>query len=314
MSSKKFYSKILLFGEYSVIRDSMALAVPYDLFYGEFNFANQQSISPKVSESNSELKNLFQHLKHEEEENKLPFNFDFTSFEFDIGQGLFFLSTIPSGYGVGSSGALTAALYDRYVLDREQFSLINDELKIIELKNNLAVIEDYFHGKSSGVDPLLSYLNAPLLLKTKTKINKVVIPQFSKSAKGAFFILNTNRARKTEALVNLFFEKIKNKDFEQKVDHELIPMSNKCIQSFLDADQMTFVQEFKKLSHWQIDNLAPMVPNLYQTLWTKGLNTDHYYLKLCGAGGGGFFLGYAPNFDQAKLHLKNQELRILYRF
>lgn len=292
----------------------MALAIPYDLFFGEFNFANQHSLSQKVSESNGELKNLLLHLKHQEEEKALPFNFDFTSFEFDVGQGLFFLSTIPSGYGVGSSGALTAALYDRYVLEREQFALINDEQKIIELKNHLSLIEAYFHGKSSGVDPLLSYLNAPLLLKSNNKISKVVIPQFAKNTQGAFFILNTNRARKTEALVNLFFEKLKVKEFEIKVDEELSPTNNRCIESFLDANHELFLNSFIKLSQWQFENFSPMIPSLYKNLWAKGQSSELFYLKLCGAGGGGFFLGYAPNFELAKHALKNQEVRILYKF
>jgi mevalonate kinase len=288
LNSKRFFSKILLFGEYSVIRNSMALAIPYELFFGEFNFANQHSLSQKVSESNGELKNLLLHLKHQEEEKALPFNFDFTSFEFDVGQGLFFLSTIPSGYGVGSSGALTAALYDRYVLEREQFALINDEQKIIELKNHLSLIEAYFHGKSSGVDPLLSYLNAPLLLKSNNKISKVVIPQFAKNTQGAFFILNTNRA--------------------------LSPTNNRCIESFLDANHELFLNSFIKLSQWQFENFSPMIPSLYKNLWAKGQSSELFYLKLCGAGGGGFFLGYAPNFELAKHALKNQEVRILYKF
>ena len=32
---KKFYSKVLLFGEYSVIQHSMGLCIPYTLFDGK---------------------------------------------------------------------------------------------------------------------------------------------------------------------------------------------------------------------------------------------------------------------------------------
>ena len=35
-----------------------------------------------------------------------------------ISDGMYFDSSIPRGYGVGSSGALVAAIYDRYSLDK----------------------------------------------------------------------------------------------------------------------------------------------------------------------------------------------------
>ena len=38
MGKEFFVSKILLFGEYSIIKDSMALCVPYSLFEGTLSF------------------------------------------------------------------------------------------------------------------------------------------------------------------------------------------------------------------------------------------------------------------------------------
>ena len=40
--------------------------------------------------------------------------FDFNKMNNELIEGLYFDSTIPQGYGVGSSGALVAAFYDRY--------------------------------------------------------------------------------------------------------------------------------------------------------------------------------------------------------
>jgi mevalonate kinase len=59
---------------------------------------------------------------------------------------MYFDSSIPQGYGVGSSGALVAAIYDRYAQDKITVleNLTREkllQLKIYSLKWN------FFHGK-----------------------------------------------------------------------------------------------------------------------------------------------------------------------
>ncbi|MDO9182138.1 MAG: mevalonate kinase, partial [Bacteriovorax sp.] len=195
---KKFYSKIILFGEYSVIQNSMALLIPYSLFEGKLTFRRDNT-----TVIDSELKAFSLYLKQLIDSGQLNFQFDQTSFEFDISQGLYFDSTIPQGYGVGSSGALVAAIFDRY----EQESHSNLDIK--RLKTIFAQMESHFHGASSGVDPLISYLNSPILIKNKNEVGPVSIPKFKKGKSG-IFLLNTKRSRKTEPLVNLFLEKSRN--------------------------------------------------------------------------------------------------------
>lgn len=312
--SQAFYSKILLFGEYSIMRNSMALAIPYELFSGVLSFGEPQSSVIRSSESNSELKNILMYLKHLHHSDKLPVDFDITSFEFDVGQGLFFQSTIPPGYGVGSSGALSAALYDRYVCSREEFKDLQDKDKIFTLKNNLAILESHFHGASSGVDPLLSFLSNPILIRSKNEILEVDLPRSKSKGKGAIFILNTNRARRTEALVNLFMEKLKNSEFAQFCDQDLRQITNACITSFLEGNHIELLTDFKKLSAWQYENLMPMIPKLIQETWKYGLESNEFYLKLCGAGGGGFLLGMTHDFNKYKDHFTSTEVRVLFRF
>lgn len=309
-----FYSKILLFGEYSIMRNSMALAIPYELFSGSLSFGEPQSSVIRASESNSELKNILLYLKHLYNSDKLPVDFDITSFEFDVGQGLFFQSTIPPGYGVGSSGALSAALYDRYVCNRDEFKKNADADKIFILKNHLSILESHFHGSSSGVDPLLSYLSNPILIRAKNEIIEVDLPKSKSKGKGAIFILNTNRARRTEALVNLFMEKLKNPEFARFCDQELRNITDACITSFLEGNYGSLLNDFKKLSTWQYEYLTPMIPKLIQEKWKYGLDSNEFYLKLCGAGGGGFLLGMTHDFNKYKDHFASSEVRVLFRF
>lgn len=299
---KKFYSKVLLFGEYSVIQHSMGLCIPYSLFDGKLTFRrdNTAVIDPELKAFSLFIKQLI-------DSNQLNYSFDITSFEFDISQGLFFDSTIPQGYGVGSSGALVAAVFDRY--EQENHS----SLDIGKLKKIFSQLESHFHGASSGVDPLISYLNSPILIKSKNELGPVTLPKFPKG-RGGIFLLNTKRSRKTEPLVNLFLEKISNTHFNDVCENDLKPITNDCITNFLAADTIALLKNFKKLSEFQFEHLSPMIPKLYRDLWIEGVNSDDYYLKLCGAGGGGFLMGITKDFQKVKTILGSHEIRLLLSF
>lgn len=299
---KKFYSKIILFGEYSVIQNSQALLIPYSLFEGKLTFRrdNTSVIDP-------ELKAFSLYLKQLMDSGQLNFQFDQSSFEFDISQGLFFDSTIPQGYGVGSSGALVAAIFDRY--EQEDHS----SLDIKRLKNIFSQMESHFHGSSSGVDPLISYLNSPILIKSKNEIGPVSIPKFPKG-KGGVFLLNTKRSRKTEPLVNLFLEKSRNESFFNLCEDVLTPITNQCIENFLKVNLDLLLKDFKLLSAFQHEHFSPMIPKLYRDLWSEGLKSNDYSLKLCGAGGGGFLMGITSDFQNVKRVLAAHELRLILSF
>ncbi|MCK5884441.1 MAG: mevalonate kinase [Bacteriovoracaceae bacterium] len=300
---KEFCSKILLFGEYSVIKDSMALAVNYHTFTGHLNF--RQSDSPFNQYRDMELSSFAQYMERLEDAGEINFEFDTTSFKFDVAQGLFFDSTIPQGYGVGSSGALIAALYDHYGAGNRS---------VAELKEIFSVMESYFHGASSGFDPLISYLDSPVLIRSKNDVTPVDIPEYKSEGQRCIFLLNTGRPRRTEPLVNLFLEKCSNEKFMNKINNELIPINNRCIEGFLKGDADQFVEGFDKLSYFQYKNFSPMIPKLYKDLWKQGLKSEEFYLKLCGAGGGGFLLGMTRDFSKTKRTLSNYEIMPLFGY
>jgi mevalonate kinase len=298
---KKFFAKILLFGEYSVIKNSKALSIPYPLFEGSLKF-HESSEAKRVD---AELKAFVKYLEKLDDKEKLGFSFDVTSFAFDVGQGLYFDSTIPQGYGAGSSGALCAAIYDRYAKEKS-----ND---IIKLKHIFSTMESHFHGASSGADPLVSFFNRPILFEAEGKLSPVDIPNYL-DGYGGIFILNTGRARRTEPLVNLFLEKCNSKDFNTLCTKTLAPITNKCIDSFLKKDIDILVDNFKELSDFQYNYLSPMIPSLYLDIWNEGLEGKDFFFKLCGAGGGGFLLGITRDFKKTKKILSQYEIRPLFRF
>jgi mevalonate kinase len=307
---QNFHSKILLFGEYSIIQESMGLTLPYDIFKGKLTF--EKSTNPEVHQlknSNADLKNYLNHLKSLQTKNELSVTLDLVKFEDELNKGLYFDSSIPQGFGVGSSGALVAAIYDRYAEQKIDIDNITKE-SISILKKTFAQMESYFHGTSSGVDPLICYINLPLLIRSKEDIEPVKV--ISKSnGKGAIFLIDTGTQRKTEPLVKYYMEKLEEGTFREFVDKQLKPFTNNCIQAFLQGDHETLFGYLTQLSAFQFKHFKPMIPAIFNRLWKKGLDSGEYYLKLCGAGGGGFILGFTQNFEKTKLELKDYKLELV---
>lgn len=296
----------------------MALSIPYPLFHGQLLFRKSDH---KVD---LELKSFGQYLNRLQEKGQLHFPIDVSSFLFDVGQGLYFDSTIPMGFGVGSSGALVAAVFDRYAqfelseisqnghTDHKQDGQATSN-DLSQLKRIFSQMEGHFHGSSSGVDPLISYLDSAILVNGEGVLKLIKSPQDGKG-EGGLFLLNTGRPRKTEPLVNLFLEKCKNSDFKNHCREKIIPIVNECISSFINNDKKSLWDHFKELSELQFESFNPMIPNLYKDLWLTGLEQNDFYLKLCGAGGGGFLLGITRDFKAAQKHLGSYEIRPVLRF
>jgi len=299
LDKRSFPSKVLLFGEYSVIKHSNALAMPYPLFEGKLKFTHREV------RKDPELKALSSYLIKLEERGELPFEFDLSSFSFDVGQGLIFESSIPQGYGVGSSGALCAAIYERYTS-----SAVKLNASLENMRQYFCLMESHFHGSSSGLDPLVSYTGEAILKEKNNGFKTVNLP-ISPKDKNVLFLLDTGRSRKTEPLVNLFLEKCKNESFSLFCEDVLSPLTNKCIDNYLKGNLEDLWNNFAHLSSFQHENFHPMIPKLYQDLWEQGLKEKDFSLKLCGAGGGGFLLGMAKDFKQCSKILKDFGLRPL---
>lgn len=306
-----FHSKILLFGEYSIIQDSMGLTVPYDIFKGTLCFEPQDGVDDTfIQKSNENLGNFLSYLKKMIADGKLNIRLKDEELQTDIANGLYFHSNIPQGFGIGSSGALVAAVYDRYVEDKVELSDIPTSETIQRLKEVLGLMESFFHGKSSGVDPLICYLNLPLLIKGKEEIEPVRIAM-KKDGQGAIFLIDTGIARKTEPLVRYYMEQLEKPTYREFVDKQLKPFANNCIHAFLEGDTETLFGYLKKLSHVQFRYFKPMIPSLFSKPWKNGLDSGDYYLKLCGAGGGGYILGFTKDMDKTREQLKGHKLEVL---
>ncbi|RLD38233.1 MAG: mevalonate kinase [Bacteroidetes bacterium] len=308
-----FYGKILLFGEYSVIFNSMALTIPYTHFKGQLSFISNYKYTDFewAKESNNSIREFANYLKSLQEKGELLCPMNLKKLDADLEKGLYFESTIPQGYGVGSSGALVAAIYDEYAEEKIQSDRNLSKKSIFKLKAVFAQMESYFHGKSSGLDPLNCYIQYPLLIKNTSEIKTVGIPRNKFDKKGAIFLINSGKPGKTAPLVNRFLENYKEKDYKQAVDNELIPLNNSLINTLLEGRGNEFFELLKQLSDFQLKYFDKMIPEAIRKVWHEGVKTEKYSLKLCGSGGGGFMLGFTTNYEDAKKILLQQGFEII---
>jgi mevalonate kinase len=313
MKSEVFYAKIMLFGEYGVICDSMALTIPYSHFTGEMMFINQEQYTDieKAAESNRLLKEYLHYLKELQDKPIFRNRLDLESFENDIENGLYFESNIPQGYGIGSSGALVAAVYDNYMIRRGKSRKIITGMEISGLKEVFSHMESYFHGVSSGLDPLLCYIRHPLLIRNKLQIETVSIPRDKLGSNSAIFLVNTGVLGKTGPLVNLFTDRLKDDSFSNQVRNVYIPAINGCIETFLNGDMERFFNYLTELSAFQYLYLPEMIPENMKSVWEAGLHRDDFKMKLCGSGGGGFLLGISNNFKSTRKFFRQNGLELI---
>jgi mevalonate kinase len=309
MKGPLFFAKILLFGEYGIIKDSKGLSIPYNFYRGALKWADQETEATLSSHQN--LREYIDYLK------TLPTDLialDWERMSADMDQKLYFDSSIPQGYGVGSSGALVAAVYDRYALDKIDASDALTPEKLSRLKTIFAAMESYFHGQSSGLDPLNSYLSLPLLIHSKDKIETTGLPGQNPQGRGAVFLLDSGSSGATGPMVSLFMENMKEEGFRKMMRDEFAQMTDRCVENFLKGNIKSLFGNVKSLSALVLKYFKPMIPEEFHELWKKGLETNAYYLKLCGSGGGGYMLGFTQDLETARAVLQGHQLEVVYHF
>ncbi|MCB9252687.1 MAG: mevalonate kinase [Flavobacteriales bacterium] len=307
-----FYAKILLFGEYGIIEDSMGLSIPFNFYKGTLIKANLDKEENK--RSNLSLFKFYDYLKGLSNSDP-DFNFlDLDSLKSDIEEGLTFDSSIPQGFGIGSSGALVAAIYDQYAIAKIEPDKNIHKADILTLKKYFGTMESYFHGKSSGLDPLICYLKLPMLIKSGNDIDTIGIPTENKEGKGAIFLIDSGTPGETAPMVNIFMEKMKQEGFRKVISEQFKKYNDECINAFLRSDYKPLLKSLKKLSNVVLKHFKPMIPLNFHEIWKEGIDTNSYYLKLCGSGGGGYILGFAPDYEKALPVLSKYKPEVIYTF
>lgn len=263
--NKRFPAKLLLFGEYTIIHGSAALAMPFNKYTGRWSDAKS-----KGKESNT-LIPFFEYLK------TLP-NAKAVLINEAIRRNWIFESSIPLGYGLGSSGALSAAVYDQFFEKETKL-----QLDLLVLKERLGTIESYFHGQSSGLDPLTSYTQKAILIKNGLT---QIAPPFDLPQE--LHLYDSKMNREGRPLIAHYLESMMTDSSFIKINDELKELNSHIIDQLIEGQAIK--ETFIRISQLQFQYFKRMIPESIAKVWQMGLAEERYYMKLSGAGGGGCFL------------------------
>lgn len=293
--AKTFPGKIMLFGEHSIACQSQALVMPFFEKSAGWDFCPESQQSAAIKSSAENLRSFVDYLKSTSD---LQAIFNIQDFEAELKKGLFFKSTIPQGYGVGSSGALVAAVYERYYRGRKL-----EDLK--QLRALLARIESFFHGSSSGIDPLCCLLQETLKIDEAGSL--LPLTDFSQKMDDfpiKIFLIDTQTTSSTAGMVAHFKEKLLQYNFFKKLNEHYIPANNRAIESFVKGDFSTFLAEAERISVLQQKEFRRMIPDDFLPYFGKINPEKPFTLKLCGSGGGGYILGFTTEKAKTSRYLE----------
>ncbi len=281
---KQYFGKILLFGEYSIICGSKGLVVPYTTASGQWKYTDNKTENPDFYRDSS--KHLLAFTAYLGKQDQLKELLDLQLLQHELQNGLYFDSNIPQGYGAGSSGALVAAVFDR-------FSRKSLPAKLSLLKSLFALAESFFHGSSSGIDPLACYLNETLLIGPENKIEVIDNPLTNlRSVAVAVFLLDTKSTGITAPLVQYFRQRLHEYKFYRALHEVYIPSTDLAINQLIGNDQSAFMETLTKIAVFQRHEMTKMIPDGFAEYFGQSTKNQPFTLKLCGSGGGGFLLGF----------------------
>ena len=288
----RYYSKVILFGEYSMIFDATALMIPLKRFSAQWQFPQSRNLASSLP-SNHSLKQFCKYLSENQELSNL---FDFQSFNKDLNEGLFLASNVPSGYGLGSSGTLVAAVYDRYAKQKTE--------DYLQLKTLFGLMESHFHGSSSGIDPLQCYLGQPF--KITPKGVQILSDDFLKK-NIHICLIDTKIKSNTKPLVEHFKQQRENPDFLNRFQAEYLPCVKTCIDAMISGDKELFFKSLNQLTKRQLQFLRPMITDNTMDLFSTDFDFN-FGVKISGSGGGGYVLGFTDDMEKAADLLKDFEV------
>ena len=222
--------------------------------------------------------------------------FDLQNFKTDLEEGLFLASNVPSGYGLGSSGTLVAAVYDRYAMQKTE--------DYLQLKTLFGQMESHFHGSSSGIDPLQCYMGKPF--KITPKGVELLSDDFLKKDVH-ICLIDTKIKSNTKPLVDHFKKQREDAEFLSRFQLEYVPCVTSCIDSMIQGDTNLFFKSLKQLTKGQLEFLRPMVTQNTVDLFTAEYDFN-FGVKISGSGGGGYVLGFTDDVEHASGLLKDFEV------
>ena len=292
MTERTYHSKIILFGEYSMIFDATALMMPLRKFSAQWRFPSHL-MAQEAAASNASLQRFADYLSTINEAKAV---IDLQRFKDELYNELYLDSDVPSGYGLGSSGVLVAAVYDRYAFEKSDH--------LILLKNLFGKMESFFHGSSSGIDPLQCYLGKPFRINAE---GVSLLPDDFLPADIHVFLADTGVKSNTKPLVQYFKSKREDVSYLNGFQSHYVPCVNACINALTQGEKVSFFNTLRQLTEGQLKYLRPMITDTSIDLFLEKPDFNLGF-KISGSGGGGYVLGFTDDIEKTKAFMEGYDL------
>jgi mevalonate kinase len=124
-------------------------------------------------------------------------------------------------------------------------------------------------------------------------------------------LINAHTQGKTKDLVSSFLRKYEVPDFMHTIDHEYIPVINRTIETILSSDFEAFDAALAQYSRFQLSHFEHLIPPGMRKYFEHGIESGVFHLKICGSGGGGYFLGISRDRMKAETYFNENHLEYL---
>ena len=291
----KTFGKWILSGEHSILRGSMAIAIPY------FNLCLELIFEPHPT-----LRKLEFHLHpHEGDLEAFFSNIVFKALEkhhVSLPSGVLKIkSQIPMGAGLGSSAALCVAVA-RWM----SFQCPPLRQELVSLATHF---ENYFHGVSSGMDVTVVAAETPMAFVSQKDFCALPLTHFPS------FTLHDSGLRMSTALcidqVKMFLRNHPTQGLalDQQM-HQASLLAEMGLKNYNQKNRKDGLSQLQKsmdlaqncFSHWGL------VPSKVLDLICQLKNQGALSAKLTGSGGGGMIVALWPErgeFEKSHLFIKN---------
>lgn len=274
-------AKFLLAGEYSVLIEGPALAIPlnqlrleYEESSGETDFTETKVFLNGSEIADSARREKVLELREIISSSELPAQININT-------------QIPIGKGLGSSAALCVAMARYLTQDQSTENIARTALEG----------EKLFHGNPSGVDPYCVSFEIPVAY-TRHPRHCVRLKMHSlKNSDFVFFLKDSGGEHSTKNLIQSVLEK-------ESLVLELSNHAQKMLYAVEnDAERVPYLM---KTIHRELSDLGASSPQIEE-------NIDELYslgalgAKLTGSGRGGFVLSIFSKHDFATLPLSVQK-------
>ena len=149
------------------------------------------------------------------------------------------------------------------------------------------MLEKYFHGNSSELDPLVSLSRTAIHCDPDQGVRMIQLDMIPKG----LFLVESGISRQTAPLVEAFHLLLENESDRNLLLMDLLPQVHRAVHALIHQEMVPFQSAFASISRMQRMLFRAMIPDVMFEHWQG----PGHHLKLCGAGGGGFLLGFAPN-------------------